>query len=107
MNQNSLDQLLEHAIKRGTAPDEVQQAKNWYLSRPAAVQQKIDQYPPYCLYRNKAADGQIVQIYSYEEGDDEACTTCSVLIRSVSPLMKHNAVYGVPFEDLENIGEMK
>jgi hypothetical protein len=82
------------------------QDSKWYKSRPPYVKQKIDAYPPNKFYRLKST-GQIAWIASYEEREKGQCTTCKVNVtRRYNPeVITERTVFGVPFEDLEEIAE--
>jgi len=82
----------------------------WYQGRPTIVQRRIDEYPPQFLYRKKDT-GHVVELYSYDEGEDGLCKTCTILI-----LQKNNdhmriamerRVFGVPFDDLERLEQWR
>lgn len=83
------------------------QETDWYKSRPAAVQQRIDEYPPGRLYRMRST-GHIVTLYSYAESADGTCTTCcvNVLARYNPGLAFERRVFAVSFDDLEDAGEI-
>jgi hypothetical protein len=83
---------------------EIQQTE-WYRTRPATVQRRIDSHPPTQLYRMRKT-GQIVPIYSYAEDHNGECTTCTVLVLEEynGPLFMERQVFGVAFEDLEPTG---
>lgn len=97
----SLQQHLDYLIRTNAPPQDRVEAQEWYESRPDFVQQRIDAYPPYWLYRHTPT-GHIVCVYSYEEADGK-CTTCSTLVlRKYNPfILIERRVIGVPFEHLE------
>lgn len=78
---------------------------DWYQSRPAIVQSAIRRYPPHLTYRLETT-GQHVRIYSYDEGPDGSCETCTVTVLSdprgpVSNAMTVGCnVFGIPLSDL-------
>lgn len=82
---------------------------DWYKSRPAAVQRRIDEYPPTHLYRMRDT-GQLVRLHAYSEGKDGACATCDtcqvVVSRRYNPgVVMERIVFGVQFANLEDTGE--
>lgn len=80
------------------------QDTDWYKSRPPAVQRRIDEDPPSGLYRLRST-GQIVWLYSYGEGADGQCDTCTVVVSGkYNPgVVVERGVFGVSFADLEPI----
>lgn len=82
------------------------QDTKWYNERPPLIQQRIDEYPPQYLYRNRK-NNQIVQLYSYDEGHDGSCKTCTVsVLQKNNPhiiLVMERNVFGVPLDDLERL----
>jgi len=80
------------------------QDSKWYKARPPLIQQKIDLYPPDRLYRQKST-GRIVYLYSYEEGEDGLCETCTITItkRFNPTCVLNRRVFGVRLDDLEEV----
>ena len=81
------------------------QETEWYQAQPPLIQQRIDEYPPHYLYRNTRTGYRVV-LYSYDEGEDRQCTTCTVLILQLynpESIVLERRVFGVLLTDLERL----
>lgn len=78
-------------------------ASDWFRSRPQSVQEAIRAYPPMKHYLLNGT--HVVNIQSYEEDDDGACTTCRVCIAQENNphmvLAMERSVFGVRLDKLE------